>query len=213
MCNVYGCTFYTHRRFGGIISMKPQSPPFLRCCKLPWPPTRLSYIATAKFKMKMLPAGFTVALCNTTIQSCDRQNNRSFLLFRIADFVVDTVNVVDVSVSEFLLSLPSEHLAFQALQKLQEKLCHLQYFFCMVFLSSLIRQRTLRMSFFVRFFARICQNSVDAELIYRNHCAKKHLDVSLTIVESGKTSCHILWCLTFFLQKHWMLEKLGNQIL
>ena len=30
------------------------------------------------------------------------------------------------------------------------------------------------------------QNSVEAELIYRNHCAKKHLNVSLIVVESGR---------------------------
>ena len=46
-----------------------------------------------------------VALCNTAIQSCDRHSNRSFLLLRIVDFVVDAVDVVDVSISEFVLSL------------------------------------------------------------------------------------------------------------
>ena len=61
--------------------------------------------------MKMLPAGFSVALSNTAIQSCDRHSNRSFLLLRIVDFVVDAVDVVDVSVSEFVLSPPREHLA------------------------------------------------------------------------------------------------------
>ena len=67
--------------------------------------------AAAKLKMKMLPAGF-VALCSTAMQSCDRHKNRSFLLLRIADFVVDAVDVVDVSVSEFILFPPGEHLAF-----------------------------------------------------------------------------------------------------
>ena len=38
-----------------------------------------------------------------------------FLLLRIADFVVDAVDVVDVSVSEFVLFPPGEHLVFQAL--------------------------------------------------------------------------------------------------
>ena len=64
--------------------------------------------------MKMLPAGFSVALCNTAIQSCDRHSNRSFLLLRIVDFVVDAVDVVDVSVSEFVLFPPGEHLAHLA---------------------------------------------------------------------------------------------------
>ena len=73
-------------------------------------------LATAKLKMKMLPAGFPVALCNTAIQFCDPHNNRSFLLLRIADFVVEAVDVVDVSVSEFVACPPGEPiLHFQAL--------------------------------------------------------------------------------------------------
>ena len=36
----------------------------------------------------------------------------NFLLFRLADFVVDAVDVVDVSISEFVLSPPCGHLAF-----------------------------------------------------------------------------------------------------
>ena len=56
-------------------------------------------------KMKMLPPGFPVALCNTAIQSCDRHSNRSLILLRIADFVKDAVDVVDVSVSEFVACL------------------------------------------------------------------------------------------------------------
>ena len=90
--------------------------------------------------MKTLPVGFTVALCNTAIQSCDRHSNRSFLLLRIADFVIDAVDVVDVSVSEFVLFPPSEHLAFSSPIFLLHQ----------VFLSFLIRQRmelTLGMSF------------------------------------------------------------------
>ena len=62
----------------------------------------------------MLPAGFPVTLCNTAIQSCDRHSIRSFLLLRIADFVADAVDVVDVSVSEFVLFPPGEHLAFSS---------------------------------------------------------------------------------------------------
>ena len=58
--------------------------------------------AAAKLEMKMLPVGFPVALCNTAIQFCDRHSNRSFLLLRIDDFVVDAVDVVDVSVSEIV---------------------------------------------------------------------------------------------------------------
>ena len=53
-------------------------------------------------KMKTLPAGFPVALCDSTIQSCYRHRNRSFLFLRTADFVVHAVDVVDVPVSEIV---------------------------------------------------------------------------------------------------------------
>ena len=35
------CTVYSPRRFSGILSRKPKSPPFLRWCRLPRPPTCL----------------------------------------------------------------------------------------------------------------------------------------------------------------------------
>ena len=75
----------------------------------------IAKLAAAKLKMKMLQAGFSVALCNTAIQFSDRHNNRSFLLLRIADFVVDAVDFVDVSVSEFVMFPPGEHLAFSGI--------------------------------------------------------------------------------------------------
>ena len=71
--------------------------------------------ATAKLKKKRPPAGFPVALCNTAIQSCDRHSNRKLLLLRVADFVVDAVDDVNVSLSEFVLSPPCEHLAFSGI--------------------------------------------------------------------------------------------------
>ena len=67
---------------------------------------------TANLKMKTLPAGFSVALCSTAIHFFDRHSNRSFLVLRIADFVVDAVDVLDVSVSEIVAFPPSECLAF-----------------------------------------------------------------------------------------------------
>ena len=67
--------------------------------------------ATAKLKMKTLPAGFPAALCSTAIQFSDRHSNQSFLL-QIADLVVDVADVLDVSVSEIVAFLPSERLAF-----------------------------------------------------------------------------------------------------
>ena len=73
--------------------------------------------ATAKLKMKMLPAGFPVALCNTAIQHCDRQSNRSFLLLRIADLVVDAVDVVDVRSQRSMRFRQVSILHFEALHK------------------------------------------------------------------------------------------------
>ena len=73
----------------------------------------ISKSATAKLKMKTLLAGFSVALSSTAIQFSDRQSNRSFLLLlRIADLVVDVVDVLDVSVSENVAFPSSERLAF-----------------------------------------------------------------------------------------------------
>ena len=74
-----------------------------------------SAAAKLKVKMKMLPAGFPVTLCDTAIQSCDRHSDRSFLLLRISDFVADAVDAVDVSVSKFVLVPPGEHLAFSGI--------------------------------------------------------------------------------------------------
>ena len=88
-------------------------------------------LGNAKLKMKMLPAGVPVALCGTAIQFCDGHSNRSFLLLRIADLVVDAVDVLDVSVSEIAAFPPGKHLAFQALHKFSVSSSHLQCFFCM----------------------------------------------------------------------------------
>ena len=71
-------------------------------------------LATAKLKMKMLPAGFPVALCGIAIQFCDRHSNRRFLLLRYADLVVDAVDVVDVSYQRLLRFRQVSILHFQA---------------------------------------------------------------------------------------------------
>ena len=68
--------------------------------------------ATAKLKMKTLTAGVPMALCSAAIQFSDRHSNRSFLLVRIADILIDVVDVLDVSVSEIAALPPSERLAF-----------------------------------------------------------------------------------------------------
>ena len=77
--------------------------------------------ATVKLKMKMLPAGFPEALCSTAIQVFDRHSNRSFLLFRIADLVVEAVDVLDVSVSEIVAFPPGEHLALSGIGKMHRQ--------------------------------------------------------------------------------------------
>ena len=40
-------------------------------------------LATVKLKMKMLPAGFSVALCSTAIEFCDRRSNEVFSSFEL----------------------------------------------------------------------------------------------------------------------------------
>ena len=60
--------------------------------------------ATAKLKMKTLPAGVPVALCSNAMQFSDRHCNQIFLLLRIVDLLVDVVDVLDVSVSECCVS-------------------------------------------------------------------------------------------------------------
>ena len=78
--------------------------------------------AKLKMKMKMLPAGFSVALCDTAIQSCDRHCNRSFLLLRIVDLVVDVFDVLDVSVSEIVAFPSVSVLHFQGIVFMQRQI-------------------------------------------------------------------------------------------
>ena len=60
----------------------------------------IASFATAMLKTKMLPTGFSVALCSTSIQISGRRSNRSFLLLRTVDLLVELVDVLDVSVLE-----------------------------------------------------------------------------------------------------------------
>ena len=55
--------------------------------------------------------GFPVALCN-----------RSFLLLRIVDLLVDVVDVLDVSVQEIAAFPPSEHLSFLGIVSVQRQI-------------------------------------------------------------------------------------------
>ena len=71
--------------------------------------------ATAKLKMEKLPAGFSVALSSTAIQFSDRHSNRSFLLLRIADLVVDVVDVLTYRYQRLLRFRQVSVLHFKAL--------------------------------------------------------------------------------------------------
>ena len=116
-----------------------------------------------------------LALCNTAIQFFDRHNNRRFLLLRIADFVVDAVNVVDVSVSEIVAFPTSEHLAFFGLTyTLGKSVSPLKNSKKVPDLSESSEESSADSS--DDFCPSFCTNlpiSVDAELIYRNHRAKE----------------------------------------
>ena len=117
-----------------------------------------SATAKLKMKMKMLPAAFPVALC-IAIQSCDRHSNRSFLLLRIADFVVDAVDVVDVSVSEIVAFAPSEHLAFSGITNtLGIIVSSLIFLLQTVFLNLLNLRRNLQLNLRMNFCHNFCIN-------------------------------------------------------
>ena len=122
MCLVRGCLVYTPRRFSRILFKKPKSPPFLMMAARSSNSFAIVKFATAKMKMKTLPAGFPVALCSTAIQFSDRHSHRSFLLLRIVDRVVDAVDVVDVSVSEIVAFPPCKRLAFQGMVLMQRQI-------------------------------------------------------------------------------------------
>ena len=63
-----------------------------------------------------------MALCSTAIQFSDRHSNRSFLLLRIVDLLIDVVDVLDVSVSEIVAFPPSERLAFLGIVVMQRQI-------------------------------------------------------------------------------------------
>ena len=50
----------------------------------------------AMLNMKTLRTGFPVALCSASLQCSDRHSDRSFHLLRIADLLIDAVDVLDV---------------------------------------------------------------------------------------------------------------------
>ena len=106
-----------------------------------------------------------------------------FSSFRIADFVVEAVDVVDVLVAEIVAFPPTEHLAFEGIIYTPSIIVS----FLIFLLHSVLelrqkRELTFWSEFLSQFFAPMYQKSVDAEPIYRNHGATKHLNVFLIIV-------------------------------
>ena len=79
-------------------------------------------LATAMLKLKTLPTGFSVAPCSSAIDFSDRHSNRGFLLLRIDDFLVDVVDVLDVSVSEIFAFPPSERLALEGIVSMSRQI-------------------------------------------------------------------------------------------
>ena len=59
---------------------------------------------------------------STAVQFSDRHCNRSFLLLRIVDLVVNVVDVLDVSVSVIVAFPPSERLAFESIPLIQRQI-------------------------------------------------------------------------------------------
>ena len=78
--------------------------------------------AKLKLKMKMLLAGSPWLSVVAPSSFSDRHSNRSFLLLRIVDPVVDVVDVLDISVSEIVAFPSSERLAFQGIVLMQRRI-------------------------------------------------------------------------------------------
>ena len=146
MCSVCGCPVYTPRRCFWNSFQETEITTTSQMTYVAMSSNSFAIrsrpLAKLKMKMKTLPTGFPVALCNTAIQFFDRHSNRSFLLLRIADFVVDAVDVVDVSVSEIDAFPPGDHLAFSGITYTPSIIVSsLTFLLHQVFLSFLIRQR------------------------------------------------------------------------
>ena len=123
MCIVSGCSIHTPSIFWNSF----QETEITTISQMMW--TAMSStsfaivkLATAKLKMKMLPAGFPVALSDTAIQFSDRHSNRSFLLLRIVDILVHVVDVLDVSVLKIAAFPSSERLAFSGIVLMQRQI-------------------------------------------------------------------------------------------
>ena len=147
--------------------------------------------ATAKLKMKTLPSGFSMALCSTAIQffrstwssKFSPPPNCWFCLWRC--WCSGRIGLRDCRVSVMRASCFLKHCIFLAW------IFHIIWsFFCIkCFRAFCIFGWIFSWIFgwlFVQLFAQICHGSTDTELIYRNHCAEKQLDVSFILVEVGR---------------------------
>ena len=117
MCSVDGCPVYTHP---SIFWNSFQETEITTISQMMWTAMRSNSFAIVSFGHCEVEDEDAVVrlspwLCKTAIQFSDRHCDRSFLLLRIADFVVDAVDAVDVSVQEIVRFPPSEHLAFSGI--------------------------------------------------------------------------------------------------
>ena len=112
---------------------------------------------------------------------------RSYLFLRIADFVVDAVDVVDASVSEIAAFPPGEHLAFSGITYTHCIIVSpLIFLLHNVFLVFLNLRRSLQLNLRMIFCHRFCTNLPKLRGYWadlqKSPCGK-HLDVSFMIVE------------------------------
>ena len=123
MCLVSGCPVNTPRRFSEFLPGIRHHHHFSDDVNtMSSNSSAIVSFATAKLKMKTLPTGFPVALCTTAIQFSDQHNNRSFLLLRIIDLLIDVGDVLDVSVSEIVAFPSRERLAFQGIVSMRRQI-------------------------------------------------------------------------------------------
>ena len=107
--DVCGCPVYTSRRFSGTPSRKPKSP---------HPPSIFwnSFQETENHHHFSEDAGcheFQI-VCHCEVGHCEVEDDNAAGGFPIG-FVVDAVDVLDVSVSEIAAFPPGEHLAFSSI--------------------------------------------------------------------------------------------------
>ena len=116
-CAVWVGVLSTHRRFSGILSRKPTSPPFLRWCRLPRTPTRLPLRSQPLWSWK-----WRWRCCRRVFAWLSVVPPSSFPIDTIIEVFSSVVDVLDVSVSEVVAFPPGEHLAFQGIVSMQRQM-------------------------------------------------------------------------------------------